>query len=167
MSIQFDLKPIKKEGIPRALDKVEKYRLLNEPLEAESICRDVLKTDPDNQDAIILFILTLSDRFIEGHSANEANSMLPKLSDPYNKLYYQAIILERQGKAALKRGYPGSGSDAFEWLEEAMQVYEEAIKLSTPENNDAALRYNTCARIIMDRHLKPRPKDDNMPVLDD
>ena len=34
----FELKPLSREAIPRALEKAERYRLLNEPAEAESIC---------------------------------------------------------------------------------------------------------------------------------
>ena len=42
----FDLKPLSKDAIPAALAKAERYRLLNEPGEAESICLDVLRIDP-------------------------------------------------------------------------------------------------------------------------
>ena len=38
--------------MPAALEKALRYRLLNEPVEAESICRDVLEVDPDNQAAL-------------------------------------------------------------------------------------------------------------------
>ena len=31
------------------MEKALRYRLLNEPLQAESVCRDVLACDPDNQ----------------------------------------------------------------------------------------------------------------------
>ena len=160
----FELKPISKESIPRALEKVEQYRLLNEPMEAESICRDILATDPGNEKALVEFILTLTDQFQDGLPAAEATATLEKLDDPYNKSYYKALILERQGKAALKRAYPGSGYDAFEWLEEAMHIYEDADKLSKTDNNDAVLRWNTCARIIQQRNLGPRPKDNYVPI---
>ncbi len=163
---EFELKPLSKSAIPRALEKIEQYRLLNEPMEAESICRDILAVDPDNQKGIVELILTLTDQFQSGVPANEANSLLEKLKDPYHIKYYQALILERQGKAALKRGYPGSNHDAFEWLEEAMHIYEEADKLSEGDNNDAVLRWNTCARIIQQKRLSPRPKDDSFPVLE-
>ena len=46
----FQPKPISKDVIPSALAKAERYRLLNEPGEAESICLDVLQIEPDNQD---------------------------------------------------------------------------------------------------------------------
>ena len=42
------LLPVSPEGIPGALSKAERYRFLNEPWQAESICRDVLAIDPNN-----------------------------------------------------------------------------------------------------------------------
>jgi hypothetical protein len=162
----FSLKPIRKEGIPQALEKVEQYRLLNEPLEAESICRDVLAIDPENQKGIVAFLLTLSDRFIEGKSVKEAIALIPRIQSKYEQQYYKALILERQGKAALLKGYPGCKHDAFEWLEEAMHEFELADKLSDQENNDAILRWNTCVRIIENRRLTARPPDTNPPILE-
>ena len=50
----FELKPLSHEGIPAALEKAMRYRLLNEPGEAESICHDVLRIDPDNQQALVI-----------------------------------------------------------------------------------------------------------------
>ena len=52
----FELKPLSTEAIPAALEKAERYRLLNEPGEAESICLDVLKADPENQQALITLV---------------------------------------------------------------------------------------------------------------
>ena len=40
--MELQLKPISKDGIPEAISKAELYRYLNEPGEAESICRDIL-----------------------------------------------------------------------------------------------------------------------------
>ena len=36
--MEFQLKTLSPEAVPRALAKAERYRLLNEPGEAESIC---------------------------------------------------------------------------------------------------------------------------------
>jgi hypothetical protein len=47
--VDLHLKPISKDGIPEAISKAELYRNLNEPGEAESICRDILAADPENQ----------------------------------------------------------------------------------------------------------------------
>ncbi len=162
----FTLKPIRKEGIPRALEKVEQYRLLNEPMEAESICRDILAIDPKNQQAIIKLVLTLSDGFAAGKSVNEANELIEKIESKYHRQYYKALVLERQGKATLVKGYPRSEYDAYEWLREAIIEFEAADKLSDVDNNDAILRRNTCVRIINDRQLTARPEDTSYPVLE-
>jgi hypothetical protein len=45
------LKPLSVDAIPSALVNAERYRFLNEPGEAESICLDVLAVDPANQAA--------------------------------------------------------------------------------------------------------------------
>ena len=42
----YELKSISTEAVPGALGKAERYRLLNEPREAESICRDVHRVLP-------------------------------------------------------------------------------------------------------------------------
>ena len=42
MREHFTLKPISKEAIPRAIQKAERYRLINQSWAAESICRDIL-----------------------------------------------------------------------------------------------------------------------------
>ena len=42
----FDLKPLDLDAVPAALARAERYRLLNEPSEAESICLDILAVDP-------------------------------------------------------------------------------------------------------------------------
>ena len=44
----FQLKPISKESIPAAIEKAERYRLLDEPNLAESICLDILEADPQS-----------------------------------------------------------------------------------------------------------------------
>ena len=61
--MNFELKSLSPDAIPAALEKAHRYRLLNEPEQAESICEDVLRLDPENQDAITSLILALTDRF--------------------------------------------------------------------------------------------------------
>lgn len=161
----FKLKPITQAGIPRALEKVERYRLLNEPAEAESICRDILEADPNHQKAVMLLILTLSDQFNKV-SPKEAQSLLPRLSDDYQKDYYQGIVLERLAKAAINRGTPGSEFDAYEWLEEAMESFVRAAAHRPAGNDDAILRWNACVRTIEHHKLKPRETERSEPVLE-
>ena len=154
----FELKRLSKDAIPAALDKALRYRLLNEPAEAESICRDVLSIDPDNQQALVTLLLALTDRFDEGYAvgATQAHEVLSRLRDEYERAYYAGIICERQAKARLHQGHPGAGHDAYEFLSEAMSWFEKAETLRPPKNDDALLHWNTCARIIMGNGLTPR-----------
>src|SRR5690554_7218943 len=155
-----ELKKINKEAIPRALEKVERYRLLNEPAEAESICRDILAIQPENQQALVFLILTLTDQFHKRGTVQEANSLLSQINDDYKRQYYTGIVLERNGKAALSKEFPDSQHDAYEWLNDAMKAYERADEIGSIENNDARLRWNACMRTIEKHHLTPRPKED-------
>ena len=160
------LKPITKEGISRALEKVERYRLLNEPAEAESICRDILELEPDHQKALTMLILTLSDQFHSGTSYKEASNLISKLKDDYQRAYYSGIILEREAKAALTRGGFGSHHDAYEWLIEALEAFEKATAIRPAGNDDAILRYNACVRTIHRHHLTARVQESREPLLE-
>ncbi len=155
----IELKPITKEGIPRALEKIERYRLLNEPSEAESICRDILAIDTDHQKALVMLILTLSDQFNKGVTDREALNLLPRLKDDYQRAYYKGVILERLAKSALNRATHGSHFDAYEWLEEAMESFEKAATVRPSGNDDAILRWNTCVRTIERYKLSAREKE--------
>ncbi len=147
----YTLKTLSKAAIPGALEKAERYRLLNEPLEAESICRDVLAVEPGNHQALIILLLALTDTFKQhlNTAFDQAHEVLERLSDQYCKAYYGGIICERRAKIHLERGGPGSGRLAYEWFHKAMKLYQTALNSCSPGNQDALLRWNTCARIIM------------------
>jgi tetratricopeptide (TPR) repeat protein len=165
----FEPKPVTREGLPRALDKAERYRLLNEPVEAESICLDVLAVDPQNRQALIVLLLALTDQFEEGTSdaLPRAREVLPRLRDEYERAYYAGIICERRAKARLKHGGQGAGYAAYEAFQEAMRWYEKAEALRPPGNDDAVLRWNTCVRILQRRHdLRAAPVDRSEPPLE-
>src|SRR5262249_52321925 len=123
----FELKPLGPSAVPRALEKAERYRLLNEPEEAESICLDVLAVEPANQDALVTLLLALTDQFRGGcgDCFSRAHDLLPRLSGEYERHYYAGIICERRGTAQVDHGGPGSGATAFEWLRQAMDWYEK------------------------------------------
>jgi hypothetical protein len=155
---KHELKALSHAGIPEALRKAERYRLLNEPLEAESICLDVLEIDPGNQEAVVSLLLALTDQFGHGKSTlvEQARKLLTRLASDYERAYYAGVILERRAKARLRLGGPGSGGIAYEWLREAMDSYEMAEALRPEGNDDAILRWNTCVRIIgNDPHVRP------------
>ena len=147
----FTLKMLAKEAIPAALEKAERYRLLKEPFETESICRDVLAVDPGNQKALITLLLALTDAFKArlNPAFQQAEEILPHLGEQFCKAYYGGIICERRAKIHLSRHEPGSGKLAYEWLRKAMGLYEQALQICSPGNQEALLRWNTCARIIM------------------
>jgi hypothetical protein len=149
----YQLKPLSRDAIQPALAKAERYRFLNEPAEAESICRDVLDVEPSHQQALIVLLLALTDQFGEHASgaAQEADELLRRLANDYERAYYSGIVRERRAKALLDRGGPGSASSVYEWLREAMTWYERAETLRPAGNDDAILRWNTCARLLM-RH---------------
>ena len=147
----YKLRPLSKEAIPDALEKAQCYRFLNEPLEAESICLDILEVQPDNQMALARLILALTDQFERELTPafSKARDLLERFKDEYNKSYYSGIICERRAKAHLDRAAPGAGHMAFDWFRQAMQAYEKAIEQRLAGNDDAILRWNACARILM------------------
>jgi hypothetical protein len=164
----FQLKPIHKDAVNQALEKANHYRLLNEPGAAESICLDVLEIEPENQQALVMMLLALTDRLAKGYAvgAVKAKEVLPRIKDEYQRAYYEGIICERQAKARLQQGGPGSGHDAYEWLRDAMECYERAEAIRPAGNDDPILRWNACARIIMRNNLAPRAADALEPYLE-
>lgn len=167
----FDLKPIAKDSIPRALARAERYRLLNEPREAESICRDILAIDPANQDALVCMILATTDMFHGLRVAIlEARLLLPGLKAEFDRHYYTGVVEERWGKALQEAGYPKEA--VYQFLREAMTHFEAAQAAAPHGNDDAILRWNACVRIIERHGLAPADEeetteesfDDDMPV---
>jgi hypothetical protein len=154
----FELKRLSPDALPAALEKAHRYRLLNEPLEAESICRDVLVVDPDNQEALVTLVLALSDQFGERLAAahDQARELLLGLRDEYSREYYEGILCYRRGKAQLRRGGPQTGHVVYHWLREAMERFEAAAVIRPRGNDDALLRWNACARLL-DAHPELAP----------
>jgi hypothetical protein len=147
--MQFELKPISKEGIREALAKVERYRLLNEPAFAESICLDILAIEPDNQQALISLLLARTDQFHSNANAKAAQEVLARIKGDYERAYYSGIVWERLATARIRQEGPGGPAAAYRALREAMRHYETAIGIAPRGNDDAILRWNTCARVIM------------------
>ena len=165
----FELKPLSKEAIPAALQRAERYRLLNEPAEAESICLDILQIEPENQAASITLLLALTDQFPEGEAdaVVRAQEVLSCLNGEYERAYYSGIICERRAKAQLGHHMPGSLANAYDWLRESMSWYEKAERLRPPGNDEAILRWNTCARLLMrNPRLKPAETERFEPFLE-
>ena len=163
----FELKILSPEAVPRALAKAERYRLLNEPGEAESICLDALEVGPTNQEAITMLLLSITEQFdADPTRVSDAWKTVDRLTTEYERAYYSGIIHERRAKASLKDAKPRGGPRAYEWLREAMACYERAEALRPPNNDDALLRWNACARLIMsNHHLVPMSEEPGEPLL--
>jgi hypothetical protein len=162
MPIMFTLKSLCRDAIPSALEKAERYRLLNEPEQAESICEDVLRIDADNQEALRTLILALTDRFAAARPASpdQARQLLSRLRTEYQRAYYAGIIAEREGIAWLRSDRPRNGEAAYLCFRDAMRHFEAAEAVRPPANDDALLRWNSCARMIM-KHADVAPIDES------
>ena len=160
-----ELKRLTVEGIESAMRKAERYRLLGEPCEAESICVDILEVEPRHHRAKVVLILALTDQF-RGDLGRvpEAERLAGQLEDEYERLYFSGIVAERRGKVRLTRGGPCSDDYANRALREAMRWYERAEALRPPGEDDAILRWNTCARTIARRGFA-LPSDMPRPAL--
>jgi len=146
--MEYELKRISTAGIPEAISKVDLYRGLNEPEEAESICRDILAIEPEHQLALRLLGLSLTDQFSGGPSDRdrEAERILQSLGDPYERLYYTGIVYERRAKAQLRAGQPAYS--LLPLFEHALRLFAEAETIRPEGNDDAILRWNRCARLL-------------------
>lgn len=159
MTDKFELKRISSQCIPGALAKAERYRIINDPSSAESICLDVLQVDPRNGEALVTLLLAITDQLAErpAEGARRAQELLPLLDDEYKRAYYAGIVCERTAKAHLRRGTMGAGELAYHSFREAMEWYAKAEALRPAGNDEAILRWNTCARLLArDDHIRPR-----------
>jgi hypothetical protein len=145
-----ELKLMSKTAIPSALEKAGRYRTLNEPVEAESICLDILAVEPNHAEALIMLFLARTDQLDAQPTQkfDEARALLPRLGGAYEQNYYAGILLERRAKARYRDGGPGSATMVYELLVRAMEHYDAAAQVRPAGNDDALLRWNTCARIL-------------------
>jgi hypothetical protein len=160
----FALKPISHESVAAALAKAEHYRLLSEPSEAESICRDVLDIEPGNQHALVVCALALTDQIAQEPKAfARALETAGTLQSPYERAYYTGIAWERRAKAHHHAGSQGASPHVYEWLTKALYCFDEAELLRPAGNDDALLRWNTCVRFLQ-RHRDIVPAPDEKPA---
>jgi hypothetical protein len=163
----FTLKPISRDSVDGSLAKAERYRLLNEPNEAESICRDILEVAPGNREARISLILALTDQIPQETSAfSTALSEISGLDTAYDRAYYSGIVWERRAKAVHAGAAHGSGAYVHDWIVKALHLFEEAEHLRPPGNDDSILRWNACVRFL-ERHKELRPQTEEVrePIL--
>ena len=148
-NLQPRLLPVSIEAIPGALSKAEHYRFLSQSWHAESICRDVLAVDPNNQAALILLVLSLTDQFEEGLSAKEALHVVGTVVNEYHRAYYSGIVHERQAIALFRRHTEYRyRREVYTLFQKAMDWYRKAQAIRPANNDDAILRWNTCIRFM-------------------
>jgi len=163
----YALKPISRDSLDGALAKAERYRFLNEPSEAESICRDILDVAPANREARISLILALTDEFAHDHRAfATAVAETAALESAYDLAYYAGIAWERRAKASRDAARPGPSGHVYEWIVKALGLFEEAERLRPSGNDDSILRWNACVRFL-ERHksLGPMTEEVKEPIL--
>ncbi|HMD33091.1 MAG TPA: hypothetical protein VKG84_14345 [Candidatus Acidoferrales bacterium] len=144
----YELKSISQSGIPEAISKAELYRYLNEPEETESICHDILAIEPGHQVALRMLGMAITDQFTGGAADRfgEADSVLRRLTDHYEQLYYLGILHERRAKAMLRAGR--APHTLLPLFEEALRCFSQAGEIRPKGNDDAILRWNRCVRIL-------------------
>ncbi len=162
----MELKRISPASVPQALEKAEGYRLRNDPAQAESIYRDVLAVDRVNHEALRGLVLALTDQFGGDGAAGaprEAQTLVDRLTDAYERAYYTGIVCERKARALLKQRNVVRSS-VYDALRQAMEWYERAEALRPPGSDDAVLRWNSCARAIESERLAPAPRAPELPL---
>ena len=151
------MKSLPRATIPAALAKAERYRLLNEPEEAESICRDILDVDPTHEAALVNFLLSVTDQFPR-RTLRDAQEVQARLASPYDRAYYGGLMLERWAKAQIDRVPPNV---IYHLIDDALAAFDEASKLGGEDNPDAILRWNACVRLLAAHpELQPKASDE-------
>jgi len=165
----FEFKLLSRDGLPGALAKGERYRLLGQPWEAENIYLDVLQVEPESQPALVGLVLALTDQFGQSRAATvaRAREALGRIHDGYERSYYAGIICERRARALLDHARPGAASAVYELVREALSWYEEAEARRPAGNDDAILRWNACTRLLRGHpELIPAPAEGHQPYVD-
>ncbi|HEY3822252.1 MAG TPA: tetratricopeptide repeat protein [Polyangiaceae bacterium] len=144
--MSYSLKRLSRTNLEAAIARAAHYRDLNQPEEAESICRDVLDVDPENQQAWKLLGLALTDQFagLQVGLLEEAIEAFERLTDDYERVYHVGVAWERAAKAHLERNEAHSAVTAFE---HALRLFEKAEQMR-PESPDPVLRWNRCVRLL-------------------
>jgi hypothetical protein len=154
----LQLKQISASGIAQSLDKAERFRLLHEPSQAESICRDILDSDRRNQHALRALVLALIDQ----GKVFEVRQAIALFEDAFDRAYYLGIMYERETRALLERP-KAVRSAAYDGFRQAMECFERAEALR-PGHVDALFRWNSCARAIEREHLEPEEPQLELPL---
>lgn len=154
-----EIRPLERSLIPAALERAKHYREQSEPLQAESACLDVLEADPENQEALSLLLLALTDQFthVSPPDLGKVRALIPRIEGEYHRLYYSGLVAERRATALVTNPrIRGSGFLAYDLLRSAMAFYEQAQEVAGSGEPEPTLRWNACARIL-ERNPRIRP----------
>lgn len=162
------LQPGPRLAVPAALRRALRHLLLQEPAEAEVLCREVLRFDPANPRAATLLIRSLARqirglRTPEVALALEALALLPSAEE---RSYHSGLICEAQGRAVLEQGGPASGFRAFDSLHEAMRWYARVLEAGSVRSGEAGVRWQACAFLIQRHRLVGETEDAGEPFLE-
>ncbi|HEC74926.1 MAG TPA: hypothetical protein ENI26_11250 [Methylophaga aminisulfidivorans] len=156
--MELKLHDIHVNSIHLALEKARQYRSLNEPEIAESICHDILHIEADNQQALVLLILALSDQLHHSGKKTQVKAIedaIEQLQSRYHQLYYTGLLHERRARFMLTQSM--SRVFAYDYFIEALQFYQQSEEIRPEHNDESILRWNSCIRTIEIEKLKPRP----------
>lgn len=162
----FQCKRISHDSVSSALLKAERYRLLNEPGEAESICRDILEIEPGNQQALVYLVLSLTDQ-LSTHPRAFADSLAvaARLRGEYDRAYYEGLAWERRAKARFHQGGHGIQHTVYDWIVTALHKFEQAEAVRPQGNDDSILRWNACVRFLEEnKEIAPRAAEEYSPI---
>ncbi len=161
--MDLSLHDIHADSIDLALDKARQYRSLLEPEIAESICLDVLNIDPDNQAALVIYILALTDQIsISGSQSpfQAIENAIERLNVDYQRIYYTGIFHERRARFMLTQ--PMSRAFSYDYFAKALACYQQAEQMRPEHNDEAILRWNSCVRTIGREKLEPVSEHDQV-----
>lgn len=161
--MELNLHDIHAESIELALDRARQYRSLLEPEIAESICLDILNIEPDNQAALVVYILALTDQIsISGSQSpfQDIDAAIARLTSEYQQIYYTGIVLERRARFMLTQ--PMSRAFAYDYFIKALECYQQAEHMRPNHNDEAILRWNSCVRTIQREKLEPLSESDQI-----
>jgi tetratricopeptide (TPR) repeat protein len=163
--MELKLHNIHTGAIDSALEKAQQYRSLLEPEIAESICLDILNIEPDHQQALVVYILALTDQLNQSERQSQIKAIdraIDKLVTEYQRCYYRGLLNERRARFMITQ--PMSRSFAYDYFYEALQAYKQAEAIRPDNNDEAILRWNSCVRTIQKEKLKPRQDSEDVLV---
>lgn len=155
--MKLTLHDIHVDAIDSALAKARQYRSLLEPEIAESICLDILNIDDNNQQALVIYILSLTDQLHHTEKQSQIKLIqktIVRLESDYERHYFTGILNERRARFLISQ--PMSHSFAYEYFIEAIAAYQQAEESSPANNDEAILRQNSCIRTIEKEKLQLR-----------